>query len=146
MSDMLVAKEKVCNQAEVSKLLTSRLKGEKFAQDSAQLVFGALMTGQLSPVQVSALLVAMSLSGESEEELAAIAQAVLQESIAVTAPSDAVDIVGTAAMEALLSIFLQQVPSWLGLRVLALLNTVIGRCLLCLALLNYLAPLVFPII
>jgi anthranilate phosphoribosyltransferase len=54
-----------------------------------------VMAGNASPVQLAGFLVALRAKGETTEELAGLAQAMLAHAVAIDLPSDAVDIVGT---------------------------------------------------
>jgi anthranilate phosphoribosyltransferase len=54
-----------------------------------------VMSGNASPVQLAGLLVALRAKGETVEELAGLADAMLGHSVGIDLPSEAIDIVGT---------------------------------------------------
>lgn len=55
--------------------LDSICRGEHLSRDQASALFGTLVAGELEPVQISALLVALRTKGEQPEEIAGAAQA-----------------------------------------------------------------------
>ena len=77
-------------------LLRHVLAGEHLAPEQADMLFAALMDGDLSPVRASALLAALAAKGEHPGEIAAAANAMRERSVRVPHSSPmVVDIVGT---------------------------------------------------
>jgi anthranilate synthase/phosphoribosyltransferase len=69
--------------------------GEPLSQKEARAAFDLIMQGQATPAQVSALLTALRMRGETAEELAGAVESVRVCCTRVHAPADAIDIVGT---------------------------------------------------
>ncbi|WP_299360945.1 anthranilate phosphoribosyltransferase [uncultured Paracoccus sp.] len=63
--------------------------------DEAEAAFAALFDGAATPAQIGGLLMAMRVRGETVEEIAAAARAMRARMNRITAPADAIDIVGT---------------------------------------------------
>jgi anthranilate phosphoribosyltransferase len=78
-----------------SHALASVVEGRSLTIDEARAAMGAVMDGEATPSQLSALLVALRMRGETTEELAGVASAMRQRVLPVEAPSGAIDLVGT---------------------------------------------------
>ncbi|MGP9693696.1 anthranilate phosphoribosyltransferase [Brachybacterium sp. AOP25-B2-12] len=77
-------------------LLTSQLvRGEDLSAGQAAWAMHEVMDGQATPVQLAAFLVALAAKGVVGEELTALADAMVEHAVPLTAPAGAVDIVGT---------------------------------------------------
>lgn len=61
----------------------------------AEEAFGVIMSGEASPAQMAAFLMGLRVRGETVAELTAGARAMRAKALAVKAPADAIDIVGT---------------------------------------------------
>ena len=69
---------------------------ESLSEDLAAAVFGAVMRGEASPVQVAALLVGLRVKGETPDEVAGVARALREAMVRVAAdPAHLVDTCGT---------------------------------------------------
>ncbi|MCP4183713.1 MAG: anthranilate phosphoribosyltransferase [Hyphomicrobiales bacterium] len=69
--------------------------GNSLNRIQTQTAFSILMSGEATPSQIGGLLMAMRVRGESVEEFVGAVLAMRAKMLAVDAPSDAVDIVGT---------------------------------------------------
>jgi anthranilate phosphoribosyltransferase len=69
--------------------------GEKLAESEAEAAFGMIMAGEATPAQIAGLLMAMRVRGETVAEMTGAVRAMRARMIAVEAPPDAMDIVGT---------------------------------------------------
>jgi anthranilate phosphoribosyltransferase len=76
-------------------LLSLLAEGHVLSQQEAEKAFGALLEGQVSPVQAAAFLMALRVRGESVAEIEAGAASLRARMLRITAPPDAIDIVGT---------------------------------------------------
>lgn len=64
-------------------------------RNQAEYAFTEIMSGKVSPVQITGLLIAMKMRGEAIDEFAAAATVMRNKCLAVEAPRRAMDIVGT---------------------------------------------------
>jgi len=69
--------------------------GETLSENEAEEAFDVIMSGEATPAQIAGLLMAMRVRGETVPELTGAVRAMRSRMIAVEAPADAVDIVGT---------------------------------------------------
>jgi anthranilate phosphoribosyltransferase len=76
-------------------ILERLLNGDDLDAPTTESLFGAIMDGELDPVQVSALLVALRTKGETGVEVAAAARAMRARALRVEAPEGAIDTCGT---------------------------------------------------
>jgi anthranilate phosphoribosyltransferase len=78
------------------KAILARLaQGERLAESEAEAAFGMIMAGDATPAQIAGLLMAMRVRGETVAEMTGAVRAMRARMIAVEAPPDAMDIVGT---------------------------------------------------
>ncbi|WP_237216938.1 anthranilate phosphoribosyltransferase [Falsiroseomonas oryziterrae] len=78
------------------KAILARLAaGERLAESEAEAAFGMIMAGEATPAQIAGLLMAMRVRGETVAEMTGAVRAMRARMIAVEAPPDAMDIVGT---------------------------------------------------
>jgi anthranilate phosphoribosyltransferase len=78
------------------KAILARLaNGERLAESEAEAAFGMIMAGEATPAQIAGLLMAMRVRGETVPEMTGAVRAMRARMIAVEAPPDAMDIVGT---------------------------------------------------
>ncbi|MEN6543761.1 anthranilate phosphoribosyltransferase [Parvibaculum sp.] len=69
--------------------------GLPLASDEAEAAFSIIMSGEATPAQMAGFLMALRVRGETVDELTAGARVMRQKALAVKAPADAIDIVGT---------------------------------------------------
>jgi len=69
--------------------------GSALTRQEATSAFDSMMSGEATPSQMGALLMALRVRGETVEEITGAASAMRAKMLSVTAPVDAVDIVGT---------------------------------------------------
>ena len=76
-------------------LLTRLLAREDLAADDTAWAMREIMTGEATPAQVAAFVVALRAKGEAPEEVAGLAATMLEQATPVRLPVAAVDVVGT---------------------------------------------------
>lgn len=69
--------------------------GASLSRDEAASAFDAMMSGEATPSQMGGLLMALRVRGETVDEITGAVSAMRSKMLTVTAPRDAVDIVGT---------------------------------------------------
>src|SRR5689334_3009790 len=69
--------------------------GASLSRDEASSAFDAMMSGEATPSQMGGLLMALRVRGETVDEITGAVAAMRSKMLTVTAPPDAVDIVGT---------------------------------------------------
>jgi len=74
-----------------AELLARLVAGEDLGQDEAQRLMGALMAGDVDPVLVGALLVALRTKGESADEVAGLVRGMLDAATPLALPSEVAD-------------------------------------------------------
>ncbi|WP_203074112.1 anthranilate phosphoribosyltransferase [Falsiroseomonas ponticola] len=79
----------------MKKILARLAQGERLAESEAEAAFGMIMAGEATPAQIAGLLMAMRVRGETVAEMTGAVRAMRARMIAVEAPPDAIDIVGT---------------------------------------------------
>lgn len=89
-------KERVAGDIDdIKSLLGILATGTALDSAQAELAFETIMSGNATPAQIGALLMAMRLRGETVDEIAAAAKIMRAKALPVAAPADAIDIVGT---------------------------------------------------
>jgi anthranilate phosphoribosyltransferase len=76
-------------------VLARLANGERLAESEAEHAFGIIMAGEATPAQIAGLLMAMRVRGETVAEMTGAVRAMRARMVAVEAPRDAMDIVGT---------------------------------------------------
>ena len=76
-------------------LLSRAVRGEDLDDGATQAAMGAIMRGDVSPVRVAALLVALRAKGETAAEITGLVDSMRRFALSVDAPDDAVDTCGT---------------------------------------------------
>src|SRR5262245_32393356 len=76
-------------------LLAVVADGRTLSQDEARLAFDIMMSGNATPSQMGAFLMALRVRGETVEEITGAVQTVRAKVAGIKAPPDAIDIVGT---------------------------------------------------
>ena len=69
--------------------------GHSLSVDEARLAFEALMSGNATPAQMGGFLMALRVRGETIDEITGAASVMRAKAAKITAPEDAIDIVGT---------------------------------------------------
>ncbi len=69
--------------------------GDSLDREDARLAFDAMMSGEATPSQIGGFLMALRVRGESVDEISGAAEAMRSKMLRVSAPDDAIDIVGT---------------------------------------------------
>ena len=76
-------------------VLARVVAGEALDFGEAQSAFAIIMSGQATPAQIAAFLVALRMRGETVDEISAAASVIRGHCLAVQAPPGAMDVVGT---------------------------------------------------
>jgi len=69
--------------------------GETLSADAAEAAFEVIMSGEATPSQIGALLMAMRMRGETVQEITGAVRAMRARMTAIEAPVDAIDVCGT---------------------------------------------------
>src|SRR4030081_3894098 len=69
--------------------------GEELSADEAEAAFTVIMSGEATPAQIGALLMAMRIRGETVPEITGAVRAMRARMTAIEAPSGAIDVCGT---------------------------------------------------
>ncbi|MUO77780.1 anthranilate phosphoribosyltransferase [Agrobacterium vitis] len=69
--------------------------GQALTRDEAADAFNILMSGEATPAQIGGFLIALRMRGETVPEIVGAVTVMRQKMLPVTAPADAIDIVGT---------------------------------------------------
>lgn len=70
-------------------------EGETLSEDEAARAFDVMMSGAATPSQIGAFLMALRLRGETVAEITGATRTMRAKALKVTAPADAIDVVGT---------------------------------------------------
>ncbi len=82
--------------APLKEVIARVIDGQSLSQEEAKNALGIILRGEASPVQLSALLVALRLKGESSEEIAGFVEAMREASVSVRPQrQDLIDLCGT---------------------------------------------------
>ena len=76
-------------------VLASRANGETLSEDESEAAFGTIMSGEATPAQIGALVMAMRVRRETVAELTGAVRAMRSRMARVEAPPDAIDVCGT---------------------------------------------------
>ncbi len=76
-------------------LLGRVASGERLGEDDAAAAFDAMMSGNATPAQMGGFLMALRVRGETVEEITGAARTMRAKALAIEAPPDAIDTVGT---------------------------------------------------
>ena len=69
--------------------------GETLSDEQAETAFDVIMSGEATPAQIGALLMAMRLRGETVAEITGAVRAMRNRMAAIEAPAGAIDVCGT---------------------------------------------------
>ncbi|KAA0697453.1 anthranilate phosphoribosyltransferase [Neorhizobium sp. P12A] len=81
--------------AELKPLLAKVAGGEALTRDESRQAFEILMSGEATPSQIGGFLMALRVRGETVDEIVGAVATMRSKMLAVEAPTDAIDIVGT---------------------------------------------------
>ncbi len=81
--------------AELKPLIAKVANGESLNREEARQAFDVLMSGEATPSQIGAFLMALRVRGETVDEIVGAVSSMRSRMLSVTAPADAIDIVGT---------------------------------------------------
>ena len=79
----------------IATILNNLTNGENLDQATSAQIMTQIMDGELTPSQISALLVALKMKGETIDEIAGFVTAMRAKALQITAPAGAVDTCGT---------------------------------------------------
>ena len=88
------------DMSDLKSLLGILAEGRSLTQGQAERGFEIMMTGNATPAQMGALLMALRVRGESVDELTGAARTMRAKALHIQAPPGAIDIVGTGGDEA----------------------------------------------
>ena len=78
-------------------VLTGLIEGRDLSSDTARWAMDQILSGDTTPVQIAGFAVALRAKGETADELAGLAQAMLDHATPLELPREAVDVVGSGA-------------------------------------------------
>jgi anthranilate phosphoribosyltransferase len=81
--------------SELKSLLAKVADGKSLSREESRIAFNVLMSGEATPSQIAGLLMAMRVRGETVDEITGAVEVMREKMTRVTAPADALDIVGT---------------------------------------------------
>ena len=81
--------------ADLKPMLGRLAEGDSLSQDEAEVAFDIIMSGDATPAQVGAFLMALRLRGETVDEISGAARTMRAKVRPVKAPEGAIDVVGT---------------------------------------------------
>lgn len=82
-------------QTQLKSLLAKVATGASLSVDEAEQAFSVLMAGDATPAQIGGLLMALRVRGETVDEITGAVRVMRARALKVSAPADAIDIVGT---------------------------------------------------
>lgn len=80
---------------DIRSLLAKVATGAALTRDESALAFNRMMSGEATPSQMGALLMALRVRGETVDEITGAVTAMRAKMLKVIAPADAIDVVGT---------------------------------------------------
>lgn len=80
---------------DLKRLLGVVANSTPLAEAEAELAFEVMMSGDATPAQIGAFLMALRIRGETVEEITAAARVMRAKALHIEAPPDAIDVVGT---------------------------------------------------
>src|SRR5258708_26201955 len=76
-------------------LLAEVAAGKKLSEGEAEAAFDIIMSGNATPSQIGALLMALRVRGETVDEITGAARIMRRKALAIDAPPGTIDVVGT---------------------------------------------------
>jgi anthranilate phosphoribosyltransferase len=83
------------DMAEIRALIGQIASGATLSRESAYEAFDSMMSGEVTPSQIGGLLMGLRVRGETVEEITGAVAAMRAKMLAVNAPENAIDVVGT---------------------------------------------------
>ena len=83
------------DMTQLKALIAIAAEGRSLTEEQAQLGFDIMMSGNATPAQMGAFLMALRVRGETVEEITGAARTMRAKVTGVTAPANAMDVVGT---------------------------------------------------
>src|SRR5262252_2212941 len=80
---------------EIKALIAQVASGATLSREMAYEAFDSMMSGEVTPAQIGALLMGLRVRGETVDEITGAVAAMRAKMLAVAAPDDAIDVVGT---------------------------------------------------
>ncbi|HMN87947.1 MAG TPA: anthranilate phosphoribosyltransferase, partial [Bauldia sp.] len=81
--------------ADLKAIVGKVASGQKLSRDEAREAFDAIMSGEAPATQIAAFLTGLRLRGETVDEIAGAVATLRAKMVRVSAPADAIDVVGT---------------------------------------------------
>jgi anthranilate phosphoribosyltransferase len=81
--------------AELKPIIAKAAAGTALSREEAREAFNIMMSGEATPSQIGGLLMALRVRGETVDEITGAVEIMREKMTRVTAPADAIDIVGT---------------------------------------------------
>ena len=81
--------------ADLKSLIAKVADGQPLNQEEARQAFDTIMSGEATPSQIGGFLMALRVRGETVDEIAGAVSVMRDKMLRVSAPADAIDIVGT---------------------------------------------------
>jgi anthranilate phosphoribosyltransferase len=82
-------------QSEMKTLLAKVADGISLSEKEAETAFNVVMSGEATSAQIGAFLMALRIRGETVDEITGAVRVMREKALRVSAPEDAIDIVGT---------------------------------------------------
>ena len=76
-------------------LIAKIATGSSLSRAEAELAFNTILSGEVTPAQMGGFLMALRVRGETVDEISGAVSAMRGKMLKVSAPDDAIDIVGT---------------------------------------------------
>src|SRR6201993_2586776 len=80
---------------EIKGLIGQVASGATLSRETAREAFDSMMSGEVTPAQIGALLMGLRMRGETVDEITGAVTAMRAKMLAVDAPDNAIDVVGT---------------------------------------------------
>lgn len=81
--------------SDLKPIIAKAADGKPLTRDEARTAFGVMMSGDATPSQIAGLLMALRVRGETVDEITGAVEIMREKMIRVSAPANAIDIVGT---------------------------------------------------
>jgi anthranilate phosphoribosyltransferase len=81
--------------SDLKPIIAKAADGKSLSREEARIAFNILMSGDATPSQIAGLLMALRVRGETVDEITGAVEVMREKMTRVTAPANAIDIVGT---------------------------------------------------